>query len=100
MDDFPTKIADFLEETALKIRRMTVDRVRAVAKWTALGMVLSVLVVMAVFFLVVGLFRLLGELIGYRNAYTLIGGLFVLAGAFLWSRRLPREPSEVTENDD
>lgn len=94
MDDFPTRIADFLEETAGKIRAMTVDRVRNAAKWTALGMVLAVLGAMATLFVFIAVFRLLGETIGYRTTYAALGGLFVLAGAFLWSRRIPKSTVE------
>ena len=100
MDDFPTKIADFLEDTARKIRSMTVDRVRNAAKWTALGTILAVIGFLVLIFLFIAIIRLLGELIGYKNTYASIGGLFVLIGAFLWSRRLPRDSSKVTEEDD
>ena len=99
MDDFPTKIADFLESTAQKIRAMTVDRVRNVARWTALGFLLVVLAVTAVLFLLIGIFRALGELIGVTTAYAAVGGLFVVIGAFLWSRRVPKTV-KVTEDDD
>ncbi len=99
MDDFPTKIADFLESTAQKIRAMTVDRVRNVARWTALGFLLVVLAVTAVLFLLIGIFRALGELIGVTTAYAAVGGLFVVIGAFLWSRRIPKTV-KVTEDDD
>ena len=99
MDDFPTKIAEFLESTAQKIRAMTVDRVRNVAKWTALGFLLVVLAVTAVLFLLIGIFRALGELIGVTTAYAAVGGLFVVIGAFLWSRRIPKTV-KVTEDDD
>ena len=100
MDDFPTNIADFLESTAHKIRSMTVDRVRGVLKWTALGLVLAVLGSLLVLFLFIGIFRLLGELIGVKTTYATLGGLFVLVGAFLWSKRVPRATSKVTEEDD
>ncbi len=43
MNDFPTQIADFLEETAGKIRSMTVDRLASAAKWTGVGIVAAML---------------------------------------------------------
>lgn len=98
MDDFPTKIADFLEATATRIRSLTVDRVRGFLKWTALAIVLAVLVLLAMIFLVVGLFRIVGELIGVRTAYAAFGGLFVLVGAFLWRKR--SSPSRKAHRDD
>ena len=100
MDDFPTKIAEFLESIAQKIRAMTIDKVRGAVKWTALGLVLAVLGFLLFLFLLVGTFRILGELIGVKTTYAILGGLFVLLGAFLWSKRLPRTQSKVTEDND
>jgi hypothetical protein len=40
-------------------------------------------------FLLVGLFRLLGEVTTVEIAYLIVGGLFVIAGAFLWAKRTP-----------
>jgi len=94
MNDFPTQIADFLESTAGKIRSMTVDRVAGWAKWTGVGIVATLLGLVLVIFLVVGLVRLLAGLVGMQWAYTIIGGLFVVIGMFLWRRRLPREASQ------
>ena len=96
MDDFPTKIADMLESSALKVRSLTVDRVARIAKWTALGMVIAVLALIGLFFVLIGVFRILGEIIGMRTTYAAVGGLFVLAGAFLWSKRTtkPKEDEE------
>ena len=96
MEDFPTKIADMLESSALKVRSLTVDRVARIAKWAALGMVIAVLVLIGIFFILIGLFRILGELMGTRTTYAVVGGLFVLAGAFLWSKRTakPKEEDE------
>jgi hypothetical protein len=94
MNDFPTQIADFLENTAGKIRSMTVDRVAGWAKWTGVGIVVTLLGLVLLIFLVVGLVRLLAGLVGMQWAYTIIGGLFVLLGMFLWRLRLPREASQ------
>jgi hypothetical protein len=94
MDDFPTKIADFLEQTATRVRSMTVDRVAVGIRWTAAGIVLAVLAFLLVFFLLVGIFRLLGELIGVEVTYAVFGGLFVLLGVFLLTQRKPRPDKE------
>ncbi len=94
MNDFPTQIADFLEETAGKIRSMTVDRLASAAKWTGVGIVAAMLGFVLFIFLVVGLVRLLAGLVGMQWAYTIIGGLFVVVGMFLWRLRIPREASQ------
>lgn len=87
MDDYPAQIAGFLEDTAGKIRSLSVDRLRNIALWTAVGMVLAMLALIIVTFLLVGLFRLLAEATTVEIAYVILGGLFLIAGAFLWSKR-------------
>jgi hypothetical protein len=89
MDDFPSKIADFLEQTASKVRSMTVDRIALAVRWTAAGVVLALMAFLLILFLVIGIFRLLGELIGVEFAYAVLGGLFLIVGVFLLSQRKP-----------
>jgi hypothetical protein len=97
-DDFPTRIADMLEQFATKARALTTDRVAGYVLWAALGLVLGLLGLLIVIFLLVALFRLidsgLGDLLGsdvWGNvlAYVVFGGLFLGGGAFLWSKRHP-----------
>jgi uncharacterized membrane protein len=95
-DDYPTRIADFLEAIATKIRSMTVDRVARAITFVTLGLVALTLVATALIFLLVGLFRITGELT--RKAcdctqymeitYSVIGGVFLALGALLWSKRV------------
>jgi hypothetical protein len=94
MNDFPTQIADLLENLAERIRSMTVDRVARWAKWAGVGIVALMLGLVLAIFVVVGLVRLLEGLVGMQWAYTIIGGLFIVAGVFLWRLRLPREASQ------
>jgi hypothetical protein len=90
MDDFPTKIADLLEQAANKIRAATVERAEGAVRWTAAGIMLAVLGLLGTVFLLFGVFRLLGELIGIEVTYAVFGGLFLIVGLFLWWNRLPR----------
>ncbi len=53
----------------------------------ALGMVAATLGMLAVLFLIIGLFRLLSSLIGVTPAYAVLGGIFLAAGVFLWVKR-------------
>jgi hypothetical protein len=87
MEDFPAKIADLLETTTTRIREITVDRIARWIKWTAAGIVIGLLATILVVFLLVGSFRLLGELIGVEWAYVLLGGLFLLVGLLLLNGR-------------
>jgi len=94
MDDFPARIADLLETVATRVRSMTVDRVAGAAKWTAVALVLTGLGLVLTVLLIVGVFRLLGELIGVEVSYAVVGGLFIVLGMFLWSRRRPRSKDQ------
>lgn len=94
MDDFPAKIADLLENVATRVRSMTVDRIAGAARWTAVGLVLATMGLLAAIFLVFGLFRLVGELIGFELTYAILGGLFLIVGMLLWSKRRPKPVNE------
>jgi hypothetical protein len=60
MDDFPTRIADLLENVATKVRSMTVDKVASALRWIAAGIIVGMLGFLVTVFLAIGLFRLLG----------------------------------------
>lgn len=95
--DYPAKIADFLEQTAARIRELTVDRLALGVTWTALGIVIATLVFLAVIWLIVGFFRALGTLIGQELAYVVVGGILLIAGVFVWVKRYPKEEPEPQE---
>ena len=102
MEDFPTRVADLLESVATRIRALTVDRAARAITWVTLGLVGLVLVVMAFIFFLVGLFRIVEELIfkacdcgaAMEISYGAVGGLFLLIGALLWWRRTKSKDSE------
>jgi hypothetical protein len=94
MNDFPTQIADFLEDITNRFRSMTVDRVAGWAKWLGVGIVAVTLALVLGIFLVVGLVRLLAGLVGMQWSYTIIGGLFLVIGMFLWRLRVERGASQ------
>lgn len=102
MEDFPTRIADLLESVATRIRALTVDKVARVITFVTLGFVALVLVMMAFGFFLVGIFRIVEELVfkacdcqaAMEISYASVGGLFLLVGALLWSRRTKNEDSE------
>jgi len=91
VEDLPARLAEFLETTAGRVRSLTVERAAGWARMTALGLVATVLAIMGVWFLLVGIIRLLSTWIEVKYLYAIIGGLFVIAGALLWSKRTPKE---------
>jgi uncharacterized protein YaaW (UPF0174 family) len=106
VDDFPQRIPDLLESATDRVRSLTVDRVARFLKFMALGMVMTVLVVMALIFLLVGLARIVEGLIlkacgdcgwSMEVAYAAVGSLFLLAGGVLWAARLKAKGSGEPE---
>jgi len=87
MDDFPIKLADMLEAVAGKARALTVDRVAHGTKMVALGVVVAALGLLAVLFVIIGLFRLISSQIGVTPTYVVLAGIFLVIGAFLWVKR-------------
>lgn len=102
MEDFPSQVADFLESIATRVRAMTVDRVAKGITYVTLGLVAMALVSIAFIFFLVGLFRIVEELIfkacdcsqAMEISYAGVGGLFLLIGALLWSRRTRKETTK------
>lgn len=93
VDDLAGRLADFLETTAGRVRSLTVERAAGWARAAALGIVAAVLAVMGIWFLLVGIVRLLSTWIEVKYIYAIIGGLLILAGALLWRQRTPKEAS-------
>ncbi len=86
-----TRVADGLEQIATKIRELSVDRAALAITWAAVGVVLVVAALTAVLWLLVGIFRALGTLMGTETAYAVVGLILILVGAFVWSRRYPQD---------
>lgn len=91
--DYPAQIADFLEEIAVKIRALTVDRAENAVTWTALGLMLGTIAILGVIWVLVAFFRALGTLVGQEAAYAIVGGILIVVGALVWMRRFPKEDS-------
>ncbi len=104
MDDFPTRIADFLESVATRIRSLTVDRVARIVTFITLGLVALAMAVVALIFLLVGFFRITEELVfkacdctqAMEISYGIVGGLFLLVGMLFWARRAHAKTKETT----
>jgi len=91
------RVADGLEQVAGKIRELSVDRAAMAITWVAVGLILVVTGITATIWLLVGIFRALGTLIGTETAYAVVGLVLILGGAFVWSRRYPQDRSSKGE---
>jgi hypothetical protein len=84
------RIPDALERVTQKIRSATVDPVAKVLTVAAVALIAGMMVFIAVVFLFIGLFRIFGEFLDMKYIYAIVGGLFLLLGLLLWSRRTNR----------
>jgi len=103
VEDFSKQIPDMLEAATDKVRSLTVDRAARALKWVALGLVIAGLASLAVFFLLIGLGRIIEGLIAHacgdcswamEVAYAGLGGLLLIGGALLWVARNRRKSSD------
>lgn len=85
------RVADLLESVATRIREMSVDRAATGITSAAIGIIALFAGFMAFFWMLVGIFRILGTLIGTETAYAVVGLILILAGALVWSRRFPQD---------
>ena len=96
-----------LESATGRVRAMTVDRAKKIITILSLGLVALTLVSFALIFLFVGIMRILGELTykvcdctSYMEiTYGIVGGLFLLVGAFLWMKRVAKPGEEPTDEE-
>ncbi|MEX0863543.1 MAG: hypothetical protein WD269_01555 [Acidimicrobiia bacterium] len=87
MQEYAVKFAEFLEQVALKVQAMTIDRVSRLIKVSGLGILVGTLGFAALIFLGWALFGALEIPLTTAGAFAVFGGLLVGAGGFLWFSR-------------
>lgn len=90
-ESLAARYVDFLEGIARKARAITVDRVARVTTLFALGLGVALLVLLALVLACIAIFRLLAAALGVTAAYAVLGGLFLAAGRFFWTKRVPAD---------
>jgi uncharacterized protein YacL len=89
--DWTTDAVDTLENVVGAIRDKTVVPAQKATKAVVFGLLVAFFVLAAVLMLAIALFRVLVVLTGeVWAAYLILGGIFVLAGAFVWTLRSSR----------
>jgi hypothetical protein len=94
--DWTVQTADRIESIVETVRDKTTVPVTKAARTIVYGLIAAVMGALALLLLVIGLFRLhvyLPFSDEGRKVYVTdlgLGGLFVVVGAFLWRKRLPR----------
>jgi predicted metal-binding membrane protein len=91
VSDWTTEATDVIERTVATVRDRTVEPARAITRVVVYGLLAALIALPAVVMLTVGAFRALVLLEqGYAwAAWLTLGGIFLLAGAFSWTRRNP-----------
>jgi hypothetical protein len=87
MQDYAARFADLLEQVALKIRAMTIDRIARMIKITGLGILAAALALTALTFLVWTIFGALEIPLTTAGAFAVFGGVLAIAGGILWFKR-------------
>jgi hypothetical protein len=88
-DDWPAQAADLVERVVTTVRDKAVVPIEKVARLVVYGIVAGVVGLIAVVLLIAALVRLLDVVLPSEVwlAHAVLGGIFVLAGALVWSRR-------------
>lgn len=87
MQDYAARFADLLEQVALKIRAMTIDRVARIIKLTGLGILAAALALTALVFLVWTIFGALEIPLTTAGAFAVFGVVLTIVGGILWFQR-------------
>lgn len=87
MREYAVKLAGLLEQVALKIRSLTVDRVARLIRMAGLGILATTLGFIALMFLLWAIFGALEIPLTTAGAFALLGALLLGAGGFLWFKR-------------
>ena len=91
MADWTTDAIDTLENVVAAVRDKTVVPAEKATRAIVFGLLVAFFVLTAGLMLAIAVFRVLVVLTGeVWAAYLILGGIFVIAGAFVWSLRSPR----------
>ena len=91
MSDWTTDAADAIDRSVALVRERTVEPAQAITRVVVYGLLAGVIVGPALVLTAIGAFR--GLVLLYQGyvwaAWCTLGGIFVIIGAFLWSKRNP-----------
>jgi hypothetical protein len=93
--DWTTDAVDTLENVVASVRAKVVVPAENTTRVVVFGLLVAFFVLTAVTMLAIALFRVLVVLTGeVWAAYLILGGIFVLAGVFVWTLRASRNRNE------
>jgi hypothetical protein len=87
MEELAARFAEILEQIAIKVRSLTVDRVARGIRVTGLGILAASLGLSALLFLFLAIFGALEIPLTTAGAFAVLGVVLVGAGTYLWLKR-------------
>ncbi len=94
MYEYAAKFADLLEQVALRVRSLTVDRVARVIKLTGLGILTASLAFTTLVFLLWAIFGALEIPLTTAGAFAVFAVLLIAAGSYFWFTRAKEAEEE------
>ncbi len=94
MHEYAVRFAALLEQVALKVRALTVDRVAHVIKLTGLGILTASLAFTTVVFLLWAIFGALEIPLTTAGAFAVYAIVLIGAGGYLWFTRAEEAKEE------
>lgn len=87
MEEYAARFAEFLEQIAIRIRSLTVDRLARGIRLTGLGILAATLGLTALLFLLLTIFGALEIPLTTAGAFAVVGALLIGVGSYLWMKR-------------
>ena len=91
MTDWTTQAADAVEKAVVLVRDRTVVPAQRAAKAIVYGFLTAFFALTAAMLLAILLFRVLTIPLPVWAAWLVLGGIFLIAGGFCWTRRVPSD---------
>lgn len=91
MHEYAAKFADLLEQVAVRVRALTVDRVARAIKLTGLGILTASLALTTLMFLLWAIFGALEIPLTTAGAFAVFGTILIAAGGYFWITRTKEE---------
>ncbi|HEY3725378.1 MAG TPA: phage holin family protein [Acidimicrobiia bacterium] len=95
MSDWTTQAADAVEKGVILVRDKTVVPAQQGARVVVYGFLTAFFALTGFLLVTILLFRVLVIGVPVWAAWLIIGGIFLIAGAFCWSRRSKKEVGRV-----
>lgn len=87
MSEWTTQAADTIEKTISAVRDRTVEPANRAAKVVVYGVLAACCLLTALLLISVVIFRLLSFVVPVWATWIVLGGIFIAAGLFCWTRR-------------